>query len=71
MGGWKIEEDIIGTCHCLEVADCATDKTGGHKNQRANWNNKGSQSWVKGLGGEAITSVWPTAKPQRMVGNQA
>ena len=28
MGGWKIEEDIAGTRHCLKVADCATDKTG-------------------------------------------
>ena len=27
MDGWRIEEDIIGTRHCLKVADCATDKT--------------------------------------------
>ena len=56
--------------HCLEVVDCATDKTRDIRSQRANWNNKGSQSWVKGPDGEAM-SVWPTAQLQRMVGNQS
>ena len=27
MDGWRIEEDIAGTRHCLEVAECAIDKT--------------------------------------------
>ena len=40
--------------HCLEVVDCATDKMGDIRDQRANWSNKDSQSWVKGLGGGAV-----------------
>lgn len=46
MDGWGIEEDIIGSRHCLEVAGCATDKTGDIRAREAVAWNKERYCWL-------------------------